>query len=87
MLLRRYTGIAINASELRTALGRLGQQAAEGDQVSPNWPADRLLPSIGKVEPVKALEQALRAIAARYGARTADFVAMQLEYPRRYARP
>jgi hypothetical protein len=28
------------------------------------------------------LEQALRGIAARYGMRTADFVAMQLEYPR-----
>jgi hypothetical protein len=28
------------------------------------------------------LEKALLGIAARYGARTANFVAMQLEYPR-----
>jgi hypothetical protein len=28
------------------------------------------------------LDQTLAAIAARYGERTTDFVAMQLEYPR-----
>ena len=32
--------------------------------------------------PAKALDQALSGIEARYGAPTADFVAMQLEYPR-----
>jgi hypothetical protein len=32
--------------------------------------------------PAKALDRTLRDITARYGARTADFVAMQLEYPR-----
>ena len=32
--------------------------------------------------PALALDETLRAIGARYGSRTADFVAMQLEYPR-----
>ena len=33
-------------------------------------------------KPAEALDDTLRAITARYGARTTDFVAMQLEYPR-----
>jgi hypothetical protein len=32
------------------------------------------------------LDDALQAIAIRYGARTADFVAMQLEHPARASR-
>jgi len=51
-------------------------------QVSASWPAERLLPAIGGLQPAKALDQALLGIEARYGRRTADFVAMQLEYPR-----
>jgi hypothetical protein len=32
-------------------------------------------------QPAKALDEALEAIGARCGARTTNFVAMQLEYP------
>ena len=35
----------------------------------------------------EALDDTLRAITARYGTRTTDFVAMQLEYPRNRATP
>ena len=52
------------------------------DQVAANWPVERLLPTIGELPPAKALDQALLGIEARYGMPTADFVAMQLEYPR-----
>ncbi|MBA2400679.1 MAG: DJ-1/PfpI family protein [Bradyrhizobium sp.] len=52
------------------------------DEVAANWPAERLLPAIGVSPPARALDQTLFAIEARYGAPTADFVAMQLEYPR-----
>jgi putative intracellular protease/amidase len=52
------------------------------DQVATSWPAERLIPKIGDQQPAKALDQTLDAIAARYGTRTADVVAMQLEYPR-----
>jgi putative intracellular protease/amidase len=52
------------------------------DRVAGSWPAERLLPSIGDRPPARALDEALQAIAMRYGRHTADFVAMQLEYPR-----
>jgi putative intracellular protease/amidase len=52
------------------------------DQVVASWAAERLLPAIGELPPAKALDQALLGIEARYGVSTADFVAMQLEYPR-----
>jgi putative intracellular protease/amidase len=51
-------------------------------QVAADWPAERRLPAIGDLPPAKALDQALLGIEARYGMPTADFVAMQLEYPR-----
>ena len=51
------------------------------DQTVANWSAGHLLPAIASEQPAKALDGALKAIATRYGQRTADFVAMQLEYP------
>jgi transcriptional regulator GlxA family with amidase domain len=50
------------------------------DRVRSRWPAATRVPAMNR-QPAKALDEALEAIAARYGARTADFVAMQLEYP------
>jgi putative intracellular protease/amidase len=55
------------------------------DEVAANWPAERRLPEIDDAKPGQALDDTLRAITARYGARTTDFVAMQLEYPRNRA--
>jgi len=55
------------------------------DQVATSWPAEHLIPAIEDRQPAKALDQALDGIAARYGMRTADVVAMQLEYPRHTA--
>ena len=51
------------------------------DEVARNWPTERLLPLIGNRRPAEALDEALYAIAGRYGTRTTDVVAMQLEYP------
>jgi putative intracellular protease/amidase len=56
------------------------------DRAATHWPAERLLAGIDR-PPAQALDQVLGAIAARYGMRTADFVAMQLEYPRQVTRP
>lgn len=50
------------------------------DHIRSSWSSATLLPAIDDV-PGKALDNALQAIGARYGARTTDFVAMQLEYP------
>jgi putative intracellular protease/amidase len=55
------------------------------DQVAASWPAERLLPALDNRKPAEALDNALNGIAARYGTRTTDFVAMQLEYPRHRA--
>jgi len=52
------------------------------DEVASDGPGAGTLPAIADRRPAEALDDALRAIAERYGMRTADFVAMQLEYPR-----
>jgi putative intracellular protease/amidase len=57
------------------------------DRVATDWPVEQLLPDIGDQPPAKRLDRALDAIAERYGARTADFVAMQVEYPKQAELP
>jgi len=52
------------------------------DEVVADWPAKQVPPAAAHLTPARALDQTLHAIDARYGSRTADFVAMQLEYPR-----
>ena len=52
------------------------------DEVVADWPAKQVPPAAAHLPPARALDQTLHAIDARYGSRTADFVAMQLEYPR-----
>lgn len=51
------------------------------DQTATSWPTERRIPAINE-RPMKVLDRTLQEIAARYDERTADFVAMQLEYPR-----
>jgi transcriptional regulator GlxA family with amidase domain len=79
---RTYRSRALTFSRTQGA-----QQTRNGvrivpDKVAVSWPAEHLLPAVGDLPPARALDEALRGIAARYGARTADMVAMQLEYPR-----
>jgi hypothetical protein len=57
------------------------------DEVTVDWPAAQRLPDIGDRKPADTLDDTLNAIATRYGTRTTDFVAMQLEYPRQRATP
>ncbi|OHV75630.1 DJ-1/PfpI family protein [Rhizobium sp. LCM 4573] len=52
------------------------------DQIATDWTQARALPAMGGLKPADALDRALSAIESRYGSRTADFVALQLEYPR-----
>ncbi|HEX2760759.1 MAG TPA: hypothetical protein VHM27_09610, partial [Rhizomicrobium sp.] len=52
------------------------------DEAVSDWPAQTRLPALGDAPPARQLDETLRAIRARYGARTANLVAMQLEYPR-----
>ncbi|SMF73366.1 DJ-1/PfpI family protein [Xaviernesmea oryzae] len=55
------------------------------DEVTARWAAERLPETILNSRPARALDETLAAIGDRYRTRTADFVAMQLEYPRRAA--
>lgn len=52
------------------------------DRVGTDWPEGRDVLTFSDRMPADALHLVLDAITARYGARTADVVAMQLEYPR-----
>jgi len=52
------------------------------DEALTGWPAGMTLPSFAAWRPEQALDHSLAAIQRRYGADTADVVAMQLEYPR-----
>lgn len=79
---RTYRSRAVTFSRTAGA-----QQSRNGirivpDKIAASWPAENLLPAIGDRQPARALDEALHGIAARYGIRTAGFVAMQLEYPR-----
>jgi hypothetical protein len=52
------------------------------DRASADWPEARQVSTFPDRKPAEALDQALLAITSRYGDRTANVVAMQLEYPR-----
>ncbi|MGY8638293.1 DJ-1/PfpI family protein [Bradyrhizobium sp. 14AA] len=52
------------------------------DRIATDWPATQTPPATAVLPPAQALDETLRAIDARYGPHTGDFVAMQLEYPR-----
>ena len=52
------------------------------DRIATDWPATQRVQAAVTQPPAQALDETLRSIDARYGSATADFVAMQLEYPR-----
>lgn len=80
---RTYRSRALTFAGTAGAVQTRGGLRIVPDQVAANWPASETLPVIGTRRPADELDRALQAIAARYGAPTADLVGMQLEYPRR----
>jgi len=78
---RTYRSQAVTFANAAGALQSRNGMRILPDEVATNWPAARRLPEIDNAKPAEALDSALGGIAARYGARTTDFVAMQLEYP------
>ena len=79
---RTYRSQAVTFARASGALQSRNGIRILPDEVAASWPSERLLPEIGNTKPAEALDETLRAITARYGTRTTDFVAMQLEYPR-----
>ena len=82
---RTYRSRAITFASTVGALQSRNGLDVVPNQVVQTWPAERQPSAIGNLRPAEALNQTLEDIAARYGQRTADFVAMQLEYPKRAA--
>ena len=80
---RTYRSSALTFARSADAVQTLNGLRILPDQVEPDKSGHESLRPIGNRKPVVALDDALRTISDRYGARTADFVAMQLEYPAR----
>ncbi len=84
---RTYRSHAVTFSRTAGALQTRNGIRMLPDRIAASWPAEHLLPPIGDRSPARALDAALQGITVRYGVRTADFVAMQLEYPGSGASP
>lgn len=82
---RTYRSRAVTYSSSAGPLPTRSGLRVVPDEVGGRPPAAELLPRFGDRTPARALDDALRGIAERYGERTADMVAMQLEYPGRRA--
>jgi putative intracellular protease/amidase len=78
---RTYRSKALTFAAREEALPTRGGFRIIPDRVAANWPSQTLLPAVGDRPPAPALDGALSAIARRYGMRTSEVVAMQLEYP------
>jgi hypothetical protein len=72
----RVVTFAATADPVRTRSGLriFPEEAATG------WPSQQLTPSFQQEPAASAVNAALHGVQARYGMRTADLVAMQLEY-------
>lgn len=78
---RTYRSRAITFASTGGALQSRGGLGIIPGRVAADWSAQELLPAVGDRPPAEALDHTLEAIATRYGTRTGEFVAMQLEYP------
>ncbi|MDA9464146.1 DJ-1/PfpI family protein [Bradyrhizobium sp. CCBAU 53415] len=79
---RTYRSRALTFAATAEAQTSRGGLRILPDRVAADWPERLTPPAAVDLPPARALDQTLHAIDARYGPRTADFVAMQLEYPR-----
>ena len=79
---RTYRSRALTFATTAEAQTSRGGLRILPDKIAADWPAKQTPPAAVDLPPARALDQTLHAIEARYGPRTADFVAMQLEYPR-----
>lgn len=82
---RTYRSRAVTFAATAGPVRTRGGLSILPDHVAADWPPERRLPAIGDRRPAQALDDALLGIGNRYGRRTADVVATQLEYPRRAA--
>jgi transcriptional regulator GlxA family with amidase domain len=79
---RTYRSRTITFADSTSAVVTANGISVLPDQNATDWPQDHRVSTFPDERPVNALDQTLGAITERYGARTTDMVAMQLEYPR-----
>ena len=77
---RTYRSRAVTLADARGGVETMGGIRIVPDAAASGWPTERLPPVKGR-EAARALDDALRGVARRYGTATARVVAMQLEYP------
>jgi len=78
---RTYRASAVTFAAATSAIMTANGIHVLPDRVATDWPADRRASIFPDQRPAEALDQVLAEITARYGERTTDVVAMQLEYP------
>jgi putative intracellular protease/amidase len=79
---RTYRSTAVAFAPTMSAIATANGVRVLPDQVMEDWPKEDRLLNFSDKKPADALDQALQAITERYGERTTNVVAMQLEYPR-----
>lgn len=79
---RTYRSHAVTFAPSRSAVVTANGIRVLPDRDTADWPQEHRASTFPDQLPAKALDQALQAIARRYGESTTDVVAMQLEYPR-----
>ncbi|KXF74958.1 transcriptional regulator [Paramesorhizobium deserti] len=78
---RTYRSSAITFASSASAIVTANGIRVIPDRAVSNWPEDHRVSTFRDQPPLNALDRTLEAIAARYGERTTNVVAMQLEYP------
>ncbi len=78
---RTYRSRAVTFSASAGGLGTRSGLQIVPDEIGAPSPSEQQLLMIDDTPPARVLDETLRSIADRYGTRTADVVAMQLEYP------
>ena len=78
---RTYRSSVVSLAPSNAAIESRNGIRISPDELAGNSRVTEPMPRFSDQKPADALNQALSAIGARYGADTADIVAMQLEYP------
>ena len=78
---RTYRSRAVSFADTSSAVETRNGIRVIPEKVTADWPAGQYVEAVADQPPARALDLVLHAIAERYGIRTSDVVAMQLEYP------
>ncbi|OZI43219.1 DJ-1/PfpI family protein [Bordetella genomosp. 4] len=78
---RTYRSQAVSLADMSNPVETRNGIRVIPEKMTADWPEVQYIETLSDQPPARALDQVLSAIAERYGTRTSDVVAMQLEYP------